>query len=465
MSQIAIAVPAVAAPTSPLLPARTRRLLQAPILPTLLRLAAPNVAVVVVQATSSTIDAFFVSRLGADALAGVSLVLPAWMLMVTMSAGGVGGGIASAIARALGAGRRADANALVVHAVLIGLVMTMLFSAGILLGGEALYRALGGSGDTLAAALAYSNVVFGGAVAVWLLNVLASIMRGTGQMLFPATVSITGELLHLALAPALIFGLGPFPALGVTGAGISLVTSYSLRALVLAGYLLSGRAAVALSRGALRLRRALFWDILRVGLPGSLNAVLTNLNVMATTGLVGSFGTLALAGYGIGTRLEYLQIPLVFGLGTALVTMVGTNVGAGNLARARRVAWVGAGLAAAVTGSVGLLAALLPWAWIGLFSSEPAVLVAGVPYLQIVGPAYGLFGLGLALYFASQGAGRLFWPLVAGFARLLVATAGGWIAIHWLGGGLPTLFAAIALAFVVFAAIQVGAIKAGSWQR
>ena len=284
-------------------------------------------------------------------------------------------------------------------------------------------------------------------------------------MLFPAVVVVAGELLHLALAPALIFGLGPFPPLGVAGAGVSLVTSYGLRALALAAYVLSDRSAVAPLRGVARFQRALFVDILRVGLPGSLNTILTSVNVMATTGLVGSFGISALAGYGAGARLEYLQIPLVFGLGTALVTMVGTNVGAGNLARARRVAWVGAGLAATVTGTLGLLAALLPWAWIGLFSTEPDVLAAGAAYLQLVGPAYALFGVGLALYFASQGTGRLLWPLVAGSARLMTAGLGGWIAIHWLGGGLPALFAAIALAFVVFATIQVAAIKAGSWQR
>jgi putative MATE family efflux protein len=465
MSQAVVLTPPVAAPAADRLPARTRLLLDGPILPTLLRLAAPNVVVVLVQSFSSSFDAFFVGRLGPEALAGVSLVFPLWMLMVTMAAGGIGGGIASAIARALGADRRADARALVAHAVVIGLVMAALFTGGARWGGAALYEAMGGRGEALAAATAYSTIVFGGAVVVWLVNVLASVARGSGQMLLPAGIVVAGELLHVALAPALIFGVGPLPALGVTGAAISLVTASAIRVLALAGFLLSKQSALPLSLRGIRFQRVHFAEILRVGLPGSLNTVLTNVNVMATTGLVGSFGALALAGYGVGVRLEYLQIPLVFGLGTALVTMVGTNVGAGQMARARRVAWLGAGLAAVATGSLGLIAALVPQAWLGFFSTEPAVLAAGESYLHIVGPTYALFGLGLALYFASQGAGRLFWPLIAGSARLVVAVAGGWVAIHWLGGGLPALFGAIALAFVVFAAIQVAAIQMGSWQR
>lgn len=188
------------------------------------------------------------------------------------------------------------------------------------------------------------------------------------------------------------------------------------------------------------------------------------INVMVLTGLVGPFGTHALAGYGLGARLEYLQTPLVFGLGAALVTMVGASTGAGLRARAERVAWVGAGLAAGLTFTIGLLAAVFPDAWPRLFSAEPDVLAAGSAYLRIVAPTYGFFGAGLALYFASQGAGRLLWPLVAGFVRLGVAVVGGWTAIHWLGFGLPGLFVAIASAIIAYGLVNVLAVKAGAWR-
>ncbi len=441
------------------LAAPTRRLLDGPILPTLLRLAAPNIVVVLVQVGSATVDTFFVAQLGAEALAGVALVFPAWMLMVTMSAGGIGGGIASAIARALGGGRQATANALAWHAIVIGVILAAVFSLLLLTAGPTLYGALGGSGGAWSAAVAYSTVVFSGALAVWLVNTFASVLRGSGDMVGPATVVVAGEILHVSLAPCLIFGLGPFPTLGVAGAGLSLVISYTVRAAALGAWLLRGRSTVRPVPHP-RFDRTLLWDILRVGLPGSINTILTNVTVVAVTGLVGGYGTLALAGYGLGARLEYLQIPLVFGFGTALVTLVGTNIGAGNVARARRIAWTGAGLAAALTGSVGLIAAIWPHLWLGVFTSDADVLRAGESYLRFVGPTYGFFGLGLALYFASQGAGRLMWPLIAGLGRLAVAVIGGWIVLNVLGAGLVGVFATIAVSFIAFGAAQALAARA-----
>jgi len=444
--------------------ARTKRLLEAPVAPTLLRLAAPNVLVMVLQAVVATMDAVFVGWLGSDALAGVSLVYPLLMLMQTMSAGGMGGGVASAVARALGAGRRAEAQALAAHAVLIALVMGVLFTSGLLAGGPALYSAMGGTGASLDTALVYSRVVFGGAVIYWVFNTLASIVRGTGTMALPATVTTGSALLYLGLAPALVMGWGPFPRLGVAGTATANLIAFGLAALVLAGYLCSPWSTVRLTYRGVPIRGALFREILRVGAPGSLNTVLTNLTVVLMTGLVGPFGTAALAGYGMGARLEYLQIPLVFGMGSALVAMVGTNVGAGQLARAERIAWTGAGIAAGVTGSIGLLAAVFPRVWLGLFTADPHVQAAGASYLQIVGPTYGFFGLGLALYFASQGAGRLGWPLVAGFVRLAVAVAGGWLGGYWLGWGPHAIYAAMALALIVFGGTIAAAVRLGAWR-
>jgi putative MATE family efflux protein len=447
--------------TAPAMSPRTQRLLQGAIVPTLLLMAWPNILVMTAQASTGLIETWWVSKLGTDALAGMALVFPGFMMMQMLSAGAIGGGIASAVARALGANRRADADALVLHAILINLGLGIATSVLFLAFGRPLYAAMGGQGGSLEAALAYSDVVFAGNVLVWLMNALASVIRGTGNMLVPSLAVCLGVVLLVPLSPLLIFGWGPVPALGIAGGGVAVLATTALIIAVLGWYILSGRCVVRLRRAALS--RPMFADILRVGGVGAISTLQTTLTVALTTGIVGAQGGPdAVAGYGTGARLEYLLIPLVFGLGAPMVALVGTNIGAGQRERALRIALVGGALAFALTEAVGLAAAIWPEAWLGLFGHDPAMLEAGVAYLRVVGPVYGFFGLGLSLYFASQGAGRLAWPLLGGFLRLLIAVGGAWLALT-LSGSLAWAFAALALALVVYGATVATAIASGVW--
>ena len=441
---------------------RTRLLLEAPIAPTLLRLGAPNVLVMLAQAGVGLMETYFVGKLGTDALAGMALVFPAVMLMQMTSAGAMGGGIASAIARALGARRRDDADALVLHALLIAAVFALAFMVTVVAGGRWLYTRMGGSGGALDAAMVYSNWVFGGALLVWLFNTLSAVIRGAGNMALPAYVTVAGAVLLLPLSPLLIFGWGPLPGLGIAGGAIALLLYYLAGSAVLAAYLWSSRSLLRPSLRGLQLRWALFADILRVGLVGTVSTVATNLAIGITTALVGAYGTAAIAGYGTASRLEYLLVPLVFGLGAPLVAMVGTCIGAGQRERALRATWIGAAIAFAMTEAIGLWAAAYPAAWLSLFNTEPAMIEAGSQYQRIVGPWYGFFGLGLVLYFASQGAGRLLWPVLGNIARLVVAVAGGWLALHG-GYAIAGVFAAQAAAMVVYGIANAWAIAGGAW--
>ena len=441
---------------------RTRLLLEAPIAPTLLRLGAPNVLVMLAQAGVGLMETYFVGKLGTDALAGMALVFPAVMLMQMTSAGAMGGGIASAIARALGARRRDDADALVLHALLSAAVFALVFMITVVAGGRWLYTRMGGSGGALDAALIYSNWVFSGALLVWLFNTLSAVIRGTGNMALPAYVTVAGAVLLLPLSPLLIFGWGPLPGLGIAGGAIALLLYYLAGSAVLAAYLWSPRSLLRPSLRGLQLRWALFADILRVGLVGTVSTVATNLAIGITTALVGAYGTAAIAGYGTASRLEYLLVPLVFGLGAPLVAMVGTCIGAGQRERALRATWIGAAIAFAMTEAIGLWAAAYPAAWLSLFNTEPAMIEAGSQCLRIVGPWYGFFGLGLVLYFASQGAGRLLWPVLGNIARLVVAVAGGWLALHG-GYAIAGVFAAQAAAMVVYGIANAWTIAGGAW--
>ena len=268
---------------------RTQQLLQAPLLPTLLRLATPNVIGLFAMTVQIGYDGFILGRLGHEALAGVALVLPLSMLMVQMSAGGIGGATTAAVARALGAGRPGEAAQLARHALLVALAMA--------------------------------------------------------------------------------------------------------------------------------------------------------------------------------ARLEYILVPIAFGFGTALTTLVATNMGAGQTARALRAAWLGGGVVAAITGAIGLTVALAPGLWMDAFTADPQVRAQGAVYLRIVGASYGLFGLGLALFFASQGAGRMLWPLVGSLARLALVAAGGWICVGWLQAPASAFYAVVAASLALYAAVIAGAIRFGRWTR
>lgn len=440
---------------------RTRALLQGPIVPTLLRMAWPNVIIMFALAASGLVETYWVGKLGTDALAGMALVFPGVMLMQMISAGAMGGGISSAIARALGAGKREQADALVLHAVVINVVLGSAFAVAVLIWGRPLYTLLGGQGASLEAALIYSNVVFGGNVLLWVMNGLANVIRGTGNMLFPGLVIVAGALALVPLSPVLIFGWGPIPAFGIAGGGYALVLFYAISMVTLGWYILSGRNIARFTWVPLRWSTA--FEILRVGLVAAVSSIQTNVTIALTTALVAlAAGPAAVAGFGTAARLEYLLVPLVFGIGAPLVAMVGTNVGAGQRERALRIAWIGSGIAALLCSIVGVAAAIWPAAWLGLFDSDPAMIEAGSAYLRAVGPFYGCFGFGLALYFASQGAGKLLWPLLVGLARMLFAVGGGYVTLR-LTGSLNAMFFVVGLALLLYGAGLAASVWAGVW--
>jgi putative MATE family efflux protein len=442
---------------------RTRMLLEAPIGPTLLRLALPNVVVMGVQAAVGLIETYFVAKLGTDALAGIALVFPLFMVIQMVSAGAMGGGILSSVARALGSNRREDANILAWHAVAIALVLGLLTAAAAFAGGPSLYAQMGGRDGSLTAALTYSNIVFAGAIPLWLYNSLAAVIRGTGNMVVPASVTALGALVLVPLSPALIFGLGPLPRLGVAGGATAVVAFYIVGGAIFAVYLWSGRGVLRPSLRPPALRWRPTREILRVGAVSSLVSITTNVSIATATGLTGAYGPAAVAGFGTGARLEYLLIPLVFGLGAPLAAMVGTSIGAGRRDRALRVAWTGATIAGALTEAIGLTAAFFPQAWLSLFGEDAIMIEVGSHYLRVVGPFYGFFGLGLALYFASQGAGRLGWPLLGAVLRVAIAAGGGWLGLHV--GGLTGLFVALAIALAAFCIVTAAAVASGVWFR
>jgi putative MATE family efflux protein len=439
-------------------------LLTAPIGRSLVLLAGPTTALMLVQIVVAIADGVFVGRLGTEALAGMALVIPFVTLMFNVANGGIGGGVASSMARALGAGRVDDARAIVLHAMILAAVFATGFTLLDWAFAPALFRMLGGSGVALERALSFSHVLFTGAVTIWASSFLAALLRGGGDAATPARYGLLASIIYVPLSGLLTLGIVDWPGFGVAGSAIASLCVATGTTFFLARAICDGRLGFVPTLAGLRLQRAIFQEILRVGIPGSLMTLMANLTAALMTGLVGRFGVAALAGYGIGTRLEYMLAPVAFGIGSGLTTLVGVAAGAGAWRRAVRVAWTGGLTAFGAVGLIGWLVVLFPEAWSRLFTSDDRVIAASMSYIRHVAPYYCLFGLGISLNFASQGAGRMTVPLVAGLARMITATVAGWIVVEKTDLGLDGLFWAIALGMIVSACAIAGSLLVAPWR-
>lgn len=450
-------------PAAALRARRTQALLHGRILPTILKLSTPNILGLTASTAIIAWDGYIIGLLGSEALAGAALVFPISMLMLQMSNGALGGSINAVIARALGSGDSDNAERLSQHAVVVATIMSGLFTLVMLGLGPQIFRSMGGQGETLSIALTYSNTLFLGASTIWFTSTLSAIVRGCGNMAMPSLMLIITALLHLALCPALVFGWGPLPAFGIAGAALSTIIVNAIASALMAYYLMREQSPLRLRFRNRALTKDLFKVILRIGLPGAISPVLSNGSILMATAYIGSFGTLALAGYGVASRLEFILVPIVFGVGTVLTTMVATNIGAGNTERALRATWTGSLLVTGVTLALGTTVAVFPLLWMQWFTADPEIIRFGSYYLNIVGPCYGFFGLGLVLFFASQGSGRLFWPLVGSSSRLVFVALGGWAVLNLLRPEPGSMFVVIAIGFALYALITATSIVVNRW--
>ncbi|MBC7578928.1 MAG: MATE family efflux transporter [Tardiphaga sp.] len=465
MSDIAVAeLPLVdAGKALPGLAAPVRNvLLDHPILPTLLRLSWPNVVALSAASLVVIAETSYIGRLGTEALAAMALVFPFVMLTMTMSGGAMGGGVSTAMARALGAGDRDRASMLAAHALLIGIFFGLIFTAGMLLFGPMLMAALGGRGSVLTQAIGYTTIFFGGGVIPWLMNTLASILRGTGNMKLPSVITLNSAALQIILGGVLGLGFGPIPSFGMPGVAAGSLIAYAVGIAIMGGYVFSGRARVRPRLGKAGIQRAMFFDILKVGVIACFAPLQGVLSLAIFTHMLARFGNEVLAGYGVGARLEYLLSTLAFAVGIAAVPMVGMAIGAGRVARARRVAWTAASLAFTALGLLGTLIAIYPDLWVSLFTSDAGVRAASQQYLATAAPMYAFLGLATTMYFSAQGAARVLGPVLAQSARLIFICIGGWYLVS-IDATSQNFFRLTAASMVLLGVLSVLSVVLSNW--
>lgn len=406
-------------------PVQANPLVDGPILGTLLRLATPNVIALTAGIGVVVAETSYIGRLGTAPLAGMALVFPFVILTMTMSGGAMGGGVSSAIARALGANEVERASMLAIHALMIGTCFGLVFMAGMLLFGPQLLALLGGRGQVLAEAVSYTQIFFAGAVAPWLMNTLASILRGTGNMKLPSALVLTSATIQITLGGALALGLGPMPQFGMRGVALGTLAAFSFSVAAMGWYLLAGHSRVRLIVPGFRFQRDMFFDILKVGAIACFSPLQVVLAATVFTRFLADFGAEVLAGYGIGARLEFMLTSIAFAVGVASVPMIGMAIGAGRVERARRVALTAGLVSFTAVGVVGGVIAIFPDLWISLFTSDAGVRAASQQYLTIAAPFFGFIGLNISLYFSSQGAAKVLGPVLSQTLRLVFLVAGG----------------------------------------
>jgi putative MATE family efflux protein len=434
-------------PLPPLPEPARNALVDGPILRTLLWLAWPNVIALSAGTCVVIAETSYIGRLGVESLAAMALVFPFVILTMTMSGGAMGGGVASAIARAIGAGDRDRASTLAAHALLIGISFGLVFMLGMLIFGPRLLEMLGGRGNVLAQAIGYTQIFFGGAVLPWLMNTMAGVLRGTGNMKLPSLLMLSSAACQIILGGTLGLGLGPIPSFGMRGVAAGSLTAYLISISVMSWYLFSGRARVVPKISGLRIQWAMLFDILKVGAVSCFSPLQSVLTISIFTHMLASFGTEILAGYGIGARLEFLLTSVSFAVGIASVPMIGMAVGAQRIARARRIAWIAGAVSFASVGVIATLIAIFPDIWVNIFTGDAGVREASRQYLATAAPMYAFIGLASSMYFSSQGAAKVLGPVLAQTARLIFIGVGGW----WL-----STHQATASNFFVLAAASMG---------
>ena len=436
-------------------------LVGAPLGPTMFRLAVPGVIGALLTSSPGLVEAAFLKTSGADALAAVALVYPLVILAGMFSAGAFGGAVSGFTARAVGAGNYEEASTVLVCAVLISLIGGAGMWALVVLLGPLLYQYASDSLAVTSAAQHYATLLFPVIPAYWLINMLSSVLRGSGDMIRPAIVAASLLASYTALAFLLIPGEEASLDHAIKAAAQAMAGSYLLAAAITIYFVSDNKQPIRIRLNAFRAQT--FTLILKQGLLAASQSVMTIIYALTTTVIFSRFGTDWLAGFGLAVRLELIMVPVIFGIGASMIAIVGAYVGAGQRQRAISIAWRGIAINVSLIGSLGMLLAFFPASWCALVGSDPAVIASCSQSLRIVAPTYAFFAIGLSCYLASQALNTLHFPVLGALLRLLVVATG----LYWVTSAtaIDTALYLVAGAAIVYGIVVGLGLRLGPWRR
>ncbi|MFZ0290487.1 MAG: MATE family efflux transporter [Candidatus Sulfotelmatobacter sp.] len=431
----------------------------------ILLLAVPMVLEMVLESLFAVVDVFWVSRLGANAVATVGLT-ESLLSLVFSVAMGLSLSTTAMVARRIGEKDPEGAAVAGVQAIALGLFVSLAIGVPCFLMAPNLLRLMGASPEIVATGSGYTRICLGGSFAVLLLFLNNAIFRGAGDAAIAMRLLWVSNIINLILDPCLIFGWGPFPRLGVTGAALATLTGRSIGVLYQFYRLMHGTERIHILRSQVRLRLDVLLRLIRVSLTGILQFAIAHTSWIGLVRIVSIFGAAALAGYTIAIRIVIFVILPSWGLSNAAATLVGQNLGAGHPERAEKAVWRTGLYNMIFLGAVGVIFIFFSEPIVRLFTHDPAIVPLGAACLRIV--SYGNLGYAyfMVMMQAFNGAGDTITPTIVNFFGfwLFEIPLAYWLAIplHMRSNG---AFAAIAIAESSMAAASAVLFKQGRWKK
>ncbi len=430
----------------------------------ILLLSIPMVLEMAMESVFALTDAFFVSRLGTDAVAAVGLT-EAMVTILFAVAHGLGIGTTAMIARRIGEKNKPGARTAAAQAVLLGVVVSAAFAIPGFIFARDLLSTMGGSAELVASGYGYTRVIFGGSATITLLFLLNAVFRGAGDAAIAMRVLWIANAINIVLDPCLIFGLGPFPEMGITGAAVATTIGRGTGVVVQLYVLFFGGSRIRITLRDLIPRIDIVLRLIRLSTGGMLQTLISHSSWLFLVWIVGHFGSAAVAGYTIAIRLIIFAILPSWGLANAAATLVGQNLGAGRPDRAERSAWLAGIFNTGFLLCVAVVFVTAAGPLIRMFTTEAAVVAAGISCLRWVSYGYPLYAWGMVMEQAFNGAGDTYTPTVINlFCYWLFQLPLAWILAHSLGFGATGAFIAIMIAEAALAIIAVIVFRRGKWK-
>jgi len=443
---------------------RVPDLVSGSIMRNLWKLALPMMVGNVLQTVFGIVDMIFVGRLGPEAIAAVSL--SGSVLFVIMAATtGVSVGTTAMVSRAIGARDRLKADRVAAQSVMLGIIVSGVLAVLGMLSSRQILLLIGARGETLVLAQSYLNIMFLGIVTVILLFLVMGIMQGAGDAKTPMKIIALSNVLNMGLDPVLIFGLLGVPALGVEGAALATVISRGVFLLVGLYILVSGMTYVGIRLDGLRIELSIMRKIVEIGIPASVNLIIRSSAGVLFITIVAMYGTVAIATYGVGMRIDSVVLMPVFGLASASSTLVGQNLGARQPERAEATAMNAAKICALILCGVGALFYVAAPQIISVFTTSPEVIAMGTEYVRVVVFSYVFMAYGMVLAMSLNGAGDTTPPLVSTAISLIVFQVPLALLLPRVGLGVKGLWVSIVVAAMVQSVIMLYVFKRGRWKQ